>query len=552
MNGFNLVGRIRPVYKGMWTANTAYTILETVTSADNHTAYIATKDVPIGIPLSNEDYWGVLVDVRDLSGRDGGYIIPEIRDVGGGYINISYTPSDPNMDFIAMGDLIKLPAGPQGPKGDQGEVGPQGPSGPAGPTGPRGEQGPAGEGGAKGDTGVGIAQIVVHDSSDTGGSNRVEIVLTDGTSTSFFVQNGKDGAQGDTGPAGPAGADGEKGDKGDKGDTGAQGPKGDTGATGPQGEQGPKGDTGAQGPRGEKGPQGDTGLAGSDGVGIASVRQTTTSINDEGNNVITVTLTDGTTSKFTVRNGSKGSAGDTGPAGADGAKGDKGDTGDTGAQGPKGDKGDTGATGPAGYTPVKGTDYWTGADQEAIMQQVIAALGTPVFGTVDVDNNIVLTGELVDGDYTIRYEAADGTTTVIGTLEIGGTAAYINVLDTVGWLENKRISTSSGYAERDNEGTDLTGYIPVSTGDVIRMKNVTMPQTSTGYDNQVYYYDNSKVGKGGASIVPPNYDSVADSAGNIIQFKVGSAWTTNGTGFIRIGTANIDSTSVITINEVIE
>lgn len=58
-------------------------------------------------------------------------------------------------------------------------------------------------------------------------------------------------------------------------------------------------------------------------------------------------------------------------------KGPKGDTGATGATGPQGEKGDTGATGatgPAGYTPVRGTDYWTEADQQSIVNDVLAAL----------------------------------------------------------------------------------------------------------------------------------------------------------------------------------
>ena len=58
-----------------------------------------------------------------------------------------------------------------------------------------------------------------------------------------------------------------------------------------------------------------------DGVGVSSIEQTTTSTADDGNNVVTVTLSDGTTSTFTVQNGSKGSTGD---------KGDKGDTGAAG------------------------------------------------------------------------------------------------------------------------------------------------------------------------------------------------------------------------------
>ena len=80
---------------------------------------------------------------------------------------------------------------------------------------------------------------------------------------------------------------------------------------------------------------------GKDGVGIQSVAQTTTSAEDGGTNVVTVTKTDGTTSTFSIKNGSKGSEG---PAGAN------------------------------GHTPVKGTDYWTTADQQAIVDDVLAAL----------------------------------------------------------------------------------------------------------------------------------------------------------------------------------
>ena len=71
MSDFNLVGRIRPVYKGVWNAETAYTVLETVTAADNHAAYMAIRDVPSGIPLNNEEYWGVLVDIGGLEGVGG-------------------------------------------------------------------------------------------------------------------------------------------------------------------------------------------------------------------------------------------------------------------------------------------------------------------------------------------------------------------------------------------------------------------------------------------------------------------------------------------------
>ena len=65
----------------------------------------------------------------------------------------------------------------------------------------------------------------------------------------------------------------------------------------------------ATGVKGDKGDKGDTGDA---GTGIQSVTQTTTSTADGGVNVVTVELTDGTSSQFTVRNGSKGSKGNAG------------------------------------------------------------------------------------------------------------------------------------------------------------------------------------------------------------------------------------------------
>ena len=57
---------------------------------------------------------------------------------------------------------------------------------------------------------------------------------------------------------------------------------------------------------------GGTGSGGEDGIGIASIVQTTKSTADDGINVITVTLTDGSTHTFEVQNGSKGRDGDDG------------------------------------------------------------------------------------------------------------------------------------------------------------------------------------------------------------------------------------------------
>lgn len=98
-----------------------------------------------------------------------------------------------------------------------------------------------------------------------------------------------------------------------------------------------------------KGPQGDAGYTpvkgkdyfdGEDGTSV-TVESVSTSSEDGGSNV--VTFSDGNT--LTVKNGSKGSPGDPGAA---------------------------------GYTPVKGTDYWTASDRQSMVNDVLAAL--PVYG----------------------------------------------------------------------------------------------------------------------------------------------------------------------------
>ena len=168
------------------------------------------------------------------------------------------------------------------------------------------------------------------------------------------VSVGPPGPQGEPGPQGPQG---EKGEKGDPGPEGHQGPKGDQGDPGPEGPQGPKGDQGDPGPEGPQGPKGDQGDPGPEGP-----------------------------------QGPKGDQGDPGPEGPQGPKGDQGDPGPQGPagadgapgqQGPQGPQGETGPQGPQGpagadgYTPQRGVDYWTEADRQQMVQDVIGAL--PVY-----------------------------------------------------------------------------------------------------------------------------------------------------------------------------
>ena len=242
---------------------------------------------------------------------------------GGGSADMSnyYTKAQTDKAIKKAIDGVELLPGPAGPKGDPG---------------PKGEQGPAGADGEDGYTPVrGVDYWTAKDKQEI----IAEIPGADLTGYATEEYVGKKIAEAQLGGEG-GGVDlsayytksetetaikkavdavellpGPQGDKGEKGETGA---------TGPQGPQGEKGETGATGPQGETGAQ-----------------------------------------------GPKGDTGATGPQGEQGPQGIQGET------GPQGPAGETGPAGADGRTPVKGTDYWTNADKQEMINAVIAAL--PVY-----------------------------------------------------------------------------------------------------------------------------------------------------------------------------
>lgn len=254
---------------------------------------------------------------------------------------------------------------------------------------------------------------------------------------------GDAGEQGPAGEIGPVGPQGEKGDPGEPGEPGPIGPRGDkgeTGDTGPQGPEGPKGETGPAGADGEKGPKGDTGDAGPTGPQGAT--------------------------------GPKGDTGPAGPKGDTGLTGPQGPKGDTGLTGPQGPKGDAGPAGPQGPTGPKGDSYvLTDEDMDTIAQKVIENLGgQPVYGYVDEDNNIIVTGELADGTYSVKYEM-DGETVDIGTLVLGTVTTYYSV------AYNLTHCTSSNSDSTVSAGASFTANITAASGYTVSSVTVTMGGT---------------------------------------------------------------------------
>ena len=216
-------------------------------------------------------------------------------------------------------------------------------------------------------------------------------------------------------------------------------------------------------------------LKGENGVGISSVTQTTTSTADDGENVITVTKTDGSSATFKVKNGSKGSKGD------------------------------------PGKTPEKGTDYWTEEDKTEIKEYVAdvvptktselendskyiqnadlekltlginpadglvyiyidgKAIGSGIemgatgesIGYVDVaTNTIVINTSLGEGTYVVQYEMEDGDPIYIGELEIDNSVRY-----TV--TNNLTKCSTNNLAEQVIGGESYTAIISPDTGHIV-------------------------------------------------------------------------------------
>ena len=138
---------------------------------------------------------------------------------------------------------------------------------------------------------------------------------------------------------------------------------------GPQGIQGPAGADGAQGPAGPQGPTGPEGPKGDIPTIVASAGENVGAV---GTPTITTTV-DGSIVTF-IFNNLKGEQGIQGIQGIQGVQGPEGPQGQQGIQGIQGEKGEQGPIGPAGAAPVKGTDYWTAADKQEIINEVLAAI----------------------------------------------------------------------------------------------------------------------------------------------------------------------------------
>lgn len=84
-------GRVRPIFRGVWSSSTLYGMLDVVTDSTKHAAYMALTDVPAGTALTQTTYWGAMISMSDgIIGN----ITQEASTADGGENKITVTMGD--------------------------------------------------------------------------------------------------------------------------------------------------------------------------------------------------------------------------------------------------------------------------------------------------------------------------------------------------------------------------------------------------------------------------------------------------------------------------
>ncbi|MBR7132337.1 MAG: metallophosphoesterase [Clostridia bacterium] len=183
------------------------------------------------------------------------------------------------------------------------------------------------------------------------------------------------------------------------------------------------------------------------------------------------------------------------------------------------------------YTATKGTIT------EASVSGIIA----------DYDNRkitVVRVGRGEGREIEIKNYAVSYTNVLQSAIDTDG-----SVYNGMGYKANTRWSSSSD-TETTADGIYLTGYIPVSAGDVIRLKNITMPEEDT--NNCTVFFFGSSFGAETKIHQATNltaYENAAWKDNNLSEFTIASTETS---AYIRVQASYIGADSIITINEPIE
>lgn len=131
-------------------------------------------------------------------------------------------------------------------------------------------------------------------------------------------------------------------------------------------------------------------------------------------------------------------------------------------------------------------------------------------------------------------------------------AAPVNILNTVGYQNNKRISLSSTNADKvvDSTGQVATGPIPVSSGDIVRASGFSFNRMVIALfnNNDQFLTGNNQMANGNTQDVT-DIGTISITEDGILTYTY-NTFTKAGTAFIRFSGICADgANAVVTINE---
>lgn len=165
-----------------------------------------------------------------------------------------------------------------------------------------------------------------------------------------------------------------------------------------------------------------------------------------------------------------------------------------------------------------------------------------VVGVLDASNNILISGDLADGTYTLKYENTDGTYTEIGTLEVGAIPEPVApVTENITLTDGIRVGSDGG--DRAQAGCCATPHIDLTNIPkpcTIHLTGARWAFYDTAATGHIMYYatkaDGSKLAGGYTTdSIGDGYFSLVRNGGGENETDVTVTVTSNEVATIRFG-----------------
>lgn len=208
-----------------------------------------------------------------------------------------------------------------------------------------------------------------------------------------------------------------------------------------------------------------------------------------------------------------------------------------------------------GYTPIKGVDYFTEADRDAMKAYVTSELANrgqlaPEFANSveecrDTSKLYVLPDGMIWAWMLTEVEAGPSYTNRLPLAIKSDGTPYIGNSGEKGYKTGWRINSSG--EEKEAAGRCCTGFIAVKPNDIIRLKNVYNP-TDNNKNGYVHIYNSAftRIGSGYEEVV---LNFVNGECEFVAESAILSSGKIDELAYMRISTGIITDESIITVNE---